>query len=995
VKPDHIDSHRTIKANYRLGKMKMFKGTISAFLATSIAHYATASSNDTYKSCELPMFEWAAYGTRLTGRMYTRRAAVLGDHLFAAGYLKSTGAPNNPGFVDVDDDFGVTGPYTTDDPIGEEGVSIVSDLISYTTEFGSYAQYEVGVVKINSVTGEPEDVYVYYGVGQDETCGLAARTHSNGEENMLAISGHFVGDLTAKHADGTKTTIINSNAEGGSDYVQHPNSVKNGFDDGFVIKANADNGDADWIVRHPVSNKDAQTVGVDLDNKGNVYGAGYKCNSANLDDSTVPTICDGFVAKFNKEDGSIDWEVEFDDLAAAMWLVYDEIDDALYVTGTTSHKGYFQSHDKDHILCDYETCGVTMRLSAKDGAIDWVRTVQGSPSWNFFSQSGDVRLAHEDDGPYIYVALDDAGEFGEVTLDTGSSYNGCLTDGTFEAEYDINNNRRVDEDDCKSGSTFVKNYLAPTGISGAVCGNGHENSDACIMKYHKYTGLPVWGIGVPPVSSIVPSPTGVTTVGYYYASYGYFDSVVLPNYNNVEGLYVAKIDADGKGDYVIHGGGTNKDRPYDAVADANGDILIVGYTQSEVINWGGSLTTKIVEEGMDQNDDTGTRFQVGVVGGKTSEYQFFALKLEASKRTKASCVNTCGKNGQSSDIQKNTCFIDNICYKKGETAQIFGRACLVCNPDKSQTEWSENQKIGKSQCFIAESCYEKDDPFVYRVSRRPITSKCQTCRPGSNPYSWSLTKGYSLDGNTCTTPQKSLPNDYVVPEFNNTNLAVCTQVQAVDACAGSCLYTEEEKGCRIGSSDTCGCTCDDSVVPLITLIPNCASEAEIFIEKEKNICDPSNIIDFLKIDAEECELKCRISNPRCTSYQTRKKSKHCFLFGKNGRARTNSDNKKFNCYLKKANTGFKKKKKMCNAKYFKSYKEQTTKENCEKKCTKSKDCEAYQFIKTKYDNGNNECLLFKKAETYKKNDLKKFTCNYIDVAPTVAPIESPPSKSPV
>jgi len=68
---------------------------------------------------------------------------------------------------------------------------------------------------------------------------------------------------------------------------------------------------------------------------------------------------------------------------------------------------------------------------------------------------------------------------------------------------------------------------------------------------------------------------------------------------------------------------------------------------------------------------------------------------------------------------------------------------------------------------------------------------------------------------------------------------------------------------------------------------------------------------------------------------------------------------------------------MCNAKYFKSYKEQTTKEKCENKCKKSKDCEAYQFIKTKYDNGNNECMLFKRAETYKKNDLKKFTCNYI------------------
>lgn len=166
-------------------------------LAMAQANAQVGVPTDTYQqTCELPAFEWAAYGTRLTGRMYTRRAALLGDSLFAAGYLKSTNAPNLEGFVDVDDDFGVTGPYTAADPTGTNASFVISDLISYTTEYGSFAQYEVGVVKIDRTTGIPQDVYVYYGEGQDETTGLAAKEIASGEK-ILAISGHFVGSLSA------------------------------------------------------------------------------------------------------------------------------------------------------------------------------------------------------------------------------------------------------------------------------------------------------------------------------------------------------------------------------------------------------------------------------------------------------------------------------------------------------------------------------------------------------------------------------------------------------------------------------------------------------------------------------------------------------------------------------------------------------------------------------------------------------------------------------
>ena len=48
--------------------------------------------------CVIPPFEWAAYSTRLTGRMYTRRATFLGNSLYTAGYLKSTRAPDKEDF---------------------------------------------------------------------------------------------------------------------------------------------------------------------------------------------------------------------------------------------------------------------------------------------------------------------------------------------------------------------------------------------------------------------------------------------------------------------------------------------------------------------------------------------------------------------------------------------------------------------------------------------------------------------------------------------------------------------------------------------------------------------------------------------------------------------------------------------------------------------------------------------------------------------------------
>ena len=187
------------------------------------------------------------------------------------------------------------------------------------------------------------------------------------------------------------------------------------------------------------------------------------------------------------------WEKIFDDLGAAFWIKYDAADEALYFTATTTHGGGTTSRSKGppdgklHPNCDHDTCAVTGRLSATDGTVHWLRTFQGSPRWGAFDQSGDVELAAEADGPYVYAAFDDAGENGAVTLDAGTPFAGCkAADGKVTPEYEISTSKLVAAADCPAGSTFVARtdpdaVPAAAAKTYALCGN-KEAGMACIIK---------------------------------------------------------------------------------------------------------------------------------------------------------------------------------------------------------------------------------------------------------------------------------------------------------------------------------------------------------------------------------------------------------------------------------------------------------------------------------------------------------------------------------
>lgn len=120
---------------------------------TLAAFAVIETQTDTFQSCEVPRFEWAAHGNRVTGRMYGMPAAMTDNHIFAGGYLKSTLDPEAAGFVESPTDYAVTGP--TSDWNGTKAHTITVDLNSYPTTGGvtenaggSWCACEAGVVKI-------------------------------------------------------------------------------------------------------------------------------------------------------------------------------------------------------------------------------------------------------------------------------------------------------------------------------------------------------------------------------------------------------------------------------------------------------------------------------------------------------------------------------------------------------------------------------------------------------------------------------------------------------------------------------------------------------------------------------------------------------------------------------------------------------------------------------------------------------------------------------
>jgi hypothetical protein len=407
--------------------------------------------------------------------------------------------------------------------------------------------------------------------------------------------------------------------------------------------------------------------------------------------------------------------------------------------------------------------------------VHWLRTFQGSPRWSAFDQSGDIELAADGDGPYVYVAFDDAGENGAVSLDAGTPYAGCkAADGTVTPEYEISTSKLVTAADCPAGSTFVaRTDVAAIPAANAktytLCGN-KEAGMACVIKYHKFTGLPVWSRDFPLVAAMVPSPDGKSLMiaGWNYASWGEvkFDETVLPGYvrsGSLPGqawvIYNAKLTTStGTGAYVLHSGGGLSERIYDMVGDAEGNVYNVGYMKNTIMNWGGpsGLRTQIGEGSFNGPAET---LSTPAQTPEDIVTHLFVAKLNAATETVPSCLTTCTDTTDTATVEATSCFIDGVCYAAGDTAVAFGKACHMCDPSTSQTKWSAAPTLGTSHCFIDGICWADGDfLFTQRRTRSPkVYSSCKMCSPASDATAWSVYAGFEVVDDECVSIAPSSP----------------------------------------------------------------------------------------------------------------------------------------------------------------------------------------------------------------------------------------------
>jgi len=270
-----------------------------------------------------------------------------------------------------------------------------------------------------------------------------------------------------------------------------------------------------------------------------------------------------------------------------------------------------------------------------------------------------------------------------------------------------------------------------------------------VMKYHAYTGLPIWATTMPNVDAIVTMADGrLFAAGE--GSGAQFDSVYTPNTARYWGWYAELDAATGKGKSVKAFGGTSSTYIYDAASTPGGDLLLAGYSGSTSIFMDEGFTLTYPEE--------------------NQENQFMLTKVETSG-TKA--APSCITSTTTCEIDANFCYIDGQCHADGVTADIIGRSCKVCDPSKSQTSWSDAPSLGVTQCFIDGDCVEGEHSGnaagtpTYHTGVRAATgyvygaSECRYCDPAKSITEWSVKDGYTYTG-------ESLPDDCLADDTTDT-----------------------------------------------------------------------------------------------------------------------------------------------------------------------------------------------------------------------------------
>ena len=131
--------------------------------------------------------------------------------------------------------------------------------------------------------------------------------------------------------------------------------------------------------------------------------------------------------------------------------------------------------------------------------------------------------------------------------------------------------------------TSAEAIPAQTAHTGHTCGFSTGTSSSCVVKYHSFTGLPIWASVTPSVKTFVPQADGIICIGSGSTDTS-FDNVKLPSRGTLM-IFQTKLDlSTGKGMYVQSIGGPGGSTvAYAAAEDEAGNVYAVGSTESQSV----------------------------------------------------------------------------------------------------------------------------------------------------------------------------------------------------------------------------------------------------------------------------------------------------------------------------------------------------------------------------------------------------------------------------
>jgi len=728
---------------------------------------------DTYKGCYFPYFYWTVASKSDFSTMHGNSYGVVDDTLYIGGNIQSlktcyiagelTSSDSCPSTKQSeisyppDRKYVLKGPFTVDNPTSLEGT--FTDDVNY----GDGMACSIGFV--NKHTGQP--ARDFFMMNNTERCNIniiAVGGKNEGINKKVIVAGgyhHAKGIFSIKTAT---CTPVDHGSWGGSSLGDGLTTCEDGEttiyaqDDEittFVLSMAPDD-NFNWVIQpwlrtstfpEGIRPSSSYITSSSVDRSGNVYICGYRL------ERTSQKIY-AMISKHSAADGSVLWDREYAGVGDSIHLVQDASDGGVYVSlqVEVGPREIFGITCTPPVEAQGEkVCSILARVSENDGSVQWARFTYGFSDPIFTSgysdpmarfENGVVRLAHPIDGPYVYASFYSGENPKSTTLDHGTPYSGCKKlDGNIMRV-------KIEVDPIFSALTNPLN-VAGCLVNSAGAYFSRESEDAipvalqntnarcdwtetgqyCLVKYHKLTGLPIWGSVTPPVKDFQPLPNGIIMTGTnergVSSKFGAVEISLQASQQSM--VFQSKIDLDGMGLYVQPIIAHNSDaiQPHLTHDPDTGDVYIGFLTDASKTYLGVGESDGFVQDleiNNVQHANHVSRLTVAKLGGAV----------------KASCIDGCGS---SLVIKAGRCFIDQVCYdgydnQTPDNGARIGKPCYICDPSKSQTQWTLPPS---TSCTIDNKCYKEGDHLVVNNQQ----SECQICNSKVNPTGWSSKIGYT------------------------------------------------------------------------------------------------------------------------------------------------------------------------------------------------------------------------------------------------------------